>query len=240
MAKRTVATKYPIDLTGLRFGKLTVIGKGENYCSPKGSTASQWYCQCDCGSEPVLLRRDSLTTGNTRSCGCLHEEVFVTHHGGGTRLYQTYRNMLHRCYDKNCKAYKFYGAKGITVCDEWKKDFLVFKQWAEITGYNDMLTIERVNVKDNYCPENCRWATQKEQANNTNRNRFLSYKNYSFTVSIWAEKMHIKYATLLRYANYYGDNKAIEVVLEKYAPNHADFIMPTELLKEDLNEKDNL
>lgn len=188
MAKGTVATKYPIDLTGLRFGKLIVIGKGENYCSPKGNTASQWYCQCDCGSEPVLLRRDSLTTGNTRSCGCLHEEVFVTHHGGGTRLYQTYRNMLRRCYDKNCKAYKFYGAKGINVCDEWKKDFLVFKQWAEITGYNDMLTIERVNVKDNYCPENCRWATRKEQANNTNRNRFLSYKNYSFTVSIWAEK----------------------------------------------------
>lgn len=240
MAKGTVATKYPIDLTGLRFGKLIVIGKGENYCSPKGSIASQWYCQCDCGSEPVLLRRDSLTTGNTRSCGCLHEEVFVTHHGGGTRLYQTYRNMLRRCYDKNCKAYKFYGAKGINVCDEWKKDFLVFKQWAEITGYNDMLTIERVNVKDNYCPENCRWATRKEQANNTNRNRFLSYKNYSFTVSIWAEKMHIKYTTLLRYANYYGDNKAIEVVLEKYAPNHTDFIMPTELLKEDLNEKDNL
>lgn len=82
MAKGTVATKYPIDLTGLRFGKLIVIGKGENYCSPKGSTASQWYCQCDCGSEPVLLRRDSLITGNTRSCGCLHEEVFVTHHGG--------------------------------------------------------------------------------------------------------------------------------------------------------------
>ena len=117
MVKRTFTTKYPVDLTGLRFGKLTVIGKGRSYHSPKGSIASQWYCQCDCGSKPILLRRDSLTTGNTRSCGCLHEEVFAIHHGGGTRLYQAYRNMLHRCYDKSCKSYKFYGA--------------------EVTGYND-------------------------------------------------------------------------------------------------------
>lgn len=229
MVERHATKKYPRDLIGLKFGKLTVIGKGEIYRSPKGSTASMWLCQCDCGSEPFLLRRDSLTTGNTRSCGCLHRDSII-HNGSGTRLYQTWRNMVNRCYRKDTDSYYLYGAKGIEVCPEWRNDFNAFRKWAYENGYNDSLTIERNNNSKGYSPDNCKWATPKEQSRNTSRNHILTYNNYSYPIAVWAEKMNMKPGTVLSYAERYGDNFAIDKILEIYAKKHKDFNYPEEII----------
>lgn len=227
MAKR-FTRKYPKDLTGQKFGRLSVICQGENYKSPKGSTISMWWCQCDCGSKPILLRRDSLTTENTQSCGCLQKEAVTIHRGTGTRLYQTWRNMINRCYREDTDSFYLYGAKGISVCDEWRNDFDCFRKWAYENGYNDQLTIERKDNTKNYCPENCKWVTSKEQSKHTSRNHYLSYNQYIFTISEWAEKMHISPSVVRYYANKYKD-KAIKRILEYYIPKHNILILPKEL-----------
>ena len=183
------------DLIGQRFGKLVVIAKAESYRSPKGSVASCWLCQCDCGSEPFVVRRDSLTTGNTRSCGCLHHDLAI-HHGTGTRLYQTYRNMMNRCYRKDTDSYPLYGGVGIGVCDEWRGDFAAFREWAMANGYTDELTIERKDNSKDYSPDNCEWATTKQQSNHTSRNVYITYQGRTQTASQWAEELGMDGSTL--------------------------------------------
>ena len=227
---KNYCNKFPKDLTGMKFGKLTVIEKGENYISPKGSTISMWWCQCDCGSEPILLRRDSLTTGNTRSCGCLYKDTVVIHNGTGTRIYQTWRNMINRCYREDTDSFYLYGAKGIEVCDEWRNSFDSFRKWAYENGYNDELTIERKDNKKGYSPENCRWTTFKEQSRNTSRNHFINYNGYSYPIVVWAEKMNMKQRTVAMYVERYGDDNAISKILDVYAKKHDTFVYPKELL----------
>lgn len=239
MAERYVTRQYPKDLTGLKFGRLTVIGKGKSYRSPKGSVISMWWCQCECGSEPILLRRDSLTTGNTQSCGCLHKENMVIHNGTGTRLYQTWRNMINRCYREDADSYHLYGARGIGVCEKWKNDFNAFRAWAYENGYDDNLTIERNDNSKDYSPENCRWATTKEQSRNTSRNHILDYNGYSYPICTWADKMNMKQATVRYYAYKYGDEKAIPYILQAYAKRHDDFVYAKELEEPYANPKNN-
>lgn len=105
------------------------------------------------------------------------------HHGKGTRLYRIWSAMKTRCYNPNSEAYPIYGGRGITVCDEWRKDFSAFHDWAMCSGYNDELTIDRINGDEGYSPGNCRWATYKTQANNTSRNVIVSYKGQTGTVA---------------------------------------------------------
>lgn len=110
-------------------------------------------------------------------------------HGmSNTRLYGIWRAMRHRCYNPKHASYKNYGAKGVCVCEEWKNSFLAFQEWALANGYSDTLTIDRIDSHKGYCPENCRWATYKEQNNNTSKNVFLSYGGETYTVKQWADK----------------------------------------------------
>lgn len=113
------------------------------------------------------------------------------------RVYCIWKHMKDRCYNPNFKHYGHYGGRGITVCDEWRKDFNSFYEWAISNGYDDSLTLDRKDVNGNYDPTNCRWATRREQMLNTRRNHYLTYDGETLTVNEWAEKLGMKQNTLL-------------------------------------------
>ena len=166
-----------IDLTGQRFGRLTVIERaGKDYIGQ-----AMWRCRCDCGNVTVVAG-GNLRTGNTKSCGCYGHELTIggyrsrTHGGtcdGGkrTRLYRIWRAMKTRCYNLNAQNYKDYGGRGITICPEWLHDFVAFRDWALSHGYRDDLSIDRIDNDKGYSPDNCRWATAKEQRANQRSNK---------------------------------------------------------------------
>lgn len=153
-----------IDLTGKRFGRLTVIERTKS----KGKN-TVWLCKCDCGktttSDGYQLRK-----GITVSCGCYHaEQCGKQHKKHGftrTRLYRIYYKMKERCYKPTNDNFKYYGGLGITICEEWLNDFGAFASWAIANGYADNLTIDRKENTKGYSPENCRWITIQEQQKN--------------------------------------------------------------------------
>lgn len=171
------------------YGRLRVLQFIE-----RKNNKSYWKCKCQCGNE-IILPITYLTSGDTKSCGCLRKETtkklsksnsFVKNH----RLYTIWIDMRRRCYNKNRNNYIFYGAKGIKVCKEWNKDFKNFQDWAINNGYQDNLTIDRINVDGNYEPDNCRWVTTFEQNNNMRSNHKIEYENkiYNSMSSFCREK----------------------------------------------------
>lgn len=154
------------DLTGQRFGRLTVIERS----STKQGHHICWVCRCDCGKIVPLVCGDNLKSGDIKSCGCLRrEEMIKKNHKHGlnkTRTHRIWCGMLTRCFNPKRDEYKNYGGRGITVCEEWKSNFEAFHEWAMSHGYSDELSLDRINNDGNYEPSNCRWATMTEQANN--------------------------------------------------------------------------
>lgn len=180
-----------IDLTGQRFAKLTVIKRAENY--KHGIVA--WECLCDCGNTTVV-RSGNLKSGAVKSCGCLNKISYTaTHKESKTPLYRKWKSMLYRCENKKHIAYKDYGARGITVCEEWH-DFLSFKKWVEETKPCGEFSIDRIDNDKGYSPDNCRWASQKEQANNRRSNVMIAYQNEVHNLMEWSKILGFDYKSV--------------------------------------------
>lgn len=187
-----------IDLTGQTFGRLTVLKRciqDDKKEHNAASRSSKWVCKCSCGNI-ITTYSSYLRTGHVKSCGCLREEnrhrLHRTHGLSNSRLFHTWTNMIQRCSNPNNKRYKDYGGRGITVCEEWKHDFMSFYNWAMTHGYRDDLTIDRQNNNGDYCPENCRWVDKIIQANNTRSNRYITYHNRTQTLADWCRELEIK------------------------------------------------
>ena len=193
--------KYKYDLTGQKFGKLTAL-----YPVPDKAHRARWHCVCECGNEKDVLQQN-LSDGHVRSCGCIlsrssNERISdynkslgrESHHETKTRLYKIWIGMKSRCYYKASNAFKNYGGRGIIVCDEWIHSFKDFSEWAIKNGYDDSLTIDRIDPDGNYCPENCRWATMSVQEFNKRK----SPKNTSGTTGVSYNKAMKKWVAYIR------------------------------------------
>lgn len=127
-----------------------------------------------------------------------------------TRLYHIWKHIKQRCCNRNNSAYKNYSGREITICNEWLNDFMTFYNWAIINGYHDGLTIERIDVNGNYEPNNCKWATQKQQCNNRRSNVYLTYNSKTQTMKQWSEELNINYSTIRqRHRNGYSDKECL-------------------------------
>lgn len=138
--------------------------------------------------------------GSTVSCGCKSKQVLresrEKHGKSNTRIYNIYICMKERCYNPNSPSYKNYGGRGIEVCEEWANNFEAFYEWSIENGYQDSLTIDRINNDDDYSPTNCRWVGRFTQANNTRKNRFIEYHGEIHTVSEWSRITGIPRSTI--------------------------------------------
>lgn len=177
----------PSSMIGKRFGSLTVksfVGT-KNISYPKGERYVKeiYECMCDCGRTAQLDGRN-LVKGRANGCGHCGNAT-RTHGQSKTRLYRIWCNMHNRCYNTTANSYKNYGGRGITVCKEWNDDFMVFYDWAIRSGYKSFLTLDRINPDLGYCPENCRWATKKEQANNRRNNKKITFDGQTHTLAEW-------------------------------------------------------
>lgn len=182
-----------------RFGKLTVIKF--SYTKRENDRYIDYYeCICDCGNKKITRRRNLLSK-NVKSCGCLHLESVVKHGLRNTKLYSIWINIKQRCYNKNNTNYKYYGKIGIIMCEEWKNDVVVFYNWAIKNGYKEnkkrnTLTIDRIDNKKGYFPENCRWVTMKIQSLNRKSNVNFFYKKETYCIKEWCKILNINYSTL--------------------------------------------
>lgn len=183
------------DETGNRYGRLLVLERTDN--SPRG--IAMWLCRCDCG-QIVAARGDHLRSGATQSCGCYMrdkaKETSQKHDGTKTRLYRIWCNMKNRCYNAKVKSYADYGARGIVVCDEWLYSFEVFRDWSLANGYQDDLTLDRIDTNGNYEPSNCKWSTMLEQQSNRRNNTILPFNGQHKTISQWSRELGISEGTL--------------------------------------------
>lgn len=201
-----------IDLTGQRFGKLTV----ESYAGKNNRRNALWNCSCVCGKPTIAIGSD-LRSGHTKSCGCSRSEALIsynkseekrartselnkkyksTHGMRYTRLYKEWRSMINRCTATRWRDYDNYGGRGITVCDEWMSSFEAFRDWALENGYRDDLTLDRREVNGDYCPDNCRWITMAAQANNKRTSLYLEFNGERKTAKEWADELGLNYSTL--------------------------------------------
>lgn len=194
-----ITNKQIKDLTGKTFGRLTVLG----FIGKAKGKVSRWLCQCDCGSQ-IVTYSHYMTTGDTHSCGCLRKEVTGNQsrsHGlSKTVEYRIWFGIIDRCRRVANSAYARYGGRGISVCQEWEDSF---EQFLADMGKRPgrRYSIDRIDNALGYSPDNCRWATDKEQANNTRRNHIIEYQGERLNLLQWSERTGIGYSTLRTRAN---------------------------------------
>lgn len=197
-----------------RYGKLVAFNK-IYACSLWGKDKQPkpwWECTCDCGNY-LTVRQESLRSGNTKSCGCIHKQVFmqiITKHGeiarnngAETKIYRTWKSIKSRCYNPNTIRYKYYGGKGVRVCDRWLDSFELFKKDMGLPP-TEVHSIDRIDSNGDYCPENCRWATPKQQRINNSMVNLIEYNGKTQTLTEWSQELGINRSTLSGRINRYG------------------------------------
>ena len=203
------------DITGKKIGLLTVIGRAKDSETCKNSS---WLCKCECGNTKVVSRcslRNSEKKGFRASCGCLkYASRNFTHSMSKTRLYHEWLSMRNRCYKSQPKDYKSYEGRGITVCDEWKDDFVSFMDWALSNGYAEDLSLDRIDVNNGYSPDNCRWITIEEQQRNRRDTIHIFFEGRDWCLKSLCEHIDFPYKTAhQRYTT--AKKKGIEITVEK-------------------------
>ena len=183
-AKINTENAIPKDITNKIFGKLKVI-KIAYIKKP-----AHWQCECSCGNS-CIVTGNRLRGGKTKSCGC----ILKKQKGMSTsRTYHSWQSMIQRCTDASVEHYKRYGLKGIEVCNRWKNSFQNFLE--DMGERPKAKTLDRIDSKGNYEPDNCRWSTVKEQANNMSSNFIIECFNKKQTLTQWAEEYSIRVCTL--------------------------------------------
>lgn len=131
----------------------------------------------------------------------MEKNHYVKHNLSKTRLYNIWKLMKQRCYNCKYTQFKDYGGRGIIVCEEWNESFLSFHSWAMENGYEDNLSIDRIDGNKNYEPNNCRWTTKTMQQNNTRRNKYIEYNGEKHSVSQWAKILGVSRGCLQKRIN---------------------------------------
>lgn len=183
----------PVIEPGMRFGRLTVTGK-----SPRSRPRRAWWdCVCDCGNR-ASPRADGLRNGTSQSCGCIQREWVSSlgsqkkkHGRTETREYETWQRMLQRCFNENSLDYPDYGGRGITVCERWRDSFSNF--FEDMGERPPLLTLERLDVHGDYCPENCAWATQTEQSRNRRHSIYVRTPEGTIALGEYAQRNSLRY-----------------------------------------------
>ena len=195
-------------LIGNKYGKLTVIDLGKTV-----DTCQYYICICECGNV-TSVSKYSLLNGKTRSCGCLYREVDHTlniKHGlSRSKIYKKWGHIKERCFNETYHRFSEYGGRGIVMCDEWKNDFPAFYTWAMKAGYKEGLTIERIDVNGNYCPENCTWVSPKEQYNNMRKTTLI---DGNITVSEFCRLYNLPKTSVKRF---YHKGLSVAQILDFY------------------------
>lgn len=166
----------------------------------------RWYatCVCSCGTTIQRIYVRSLLSGNTKSCGCYNSDLTIqrnlkhglkTRNAERSRLYSIWTDMRRRCNNPERKRSECYAAKGIKVCEEWN-DFAAFKDWSMANGYNDTLSIDRIDNNKGYCPENCRWIPFGDQSKNRTTNHYITFNGKTQTLTDWSKEIGIGRNTL--------------------------------------------
>ena len=186
----------PKDLSNRKFGRLIAIR-----IVGRKNRKSMWLCKCECGKE-TIVSVSHLLSGHTKSCGCIKNEnialvgktINKRHGFRYTKIYRTWVNMKARCLNPKEQHYPLYGGRGIKVCDRWLNSFENFL--IDMGNPPVGTSLDRINVNGDYCPENCRWASNKEQANNKRNTVYLTFRGVVKPLTIWAEEKNINQSTL--------------------------------------------
>lgn len=178
------------DITGQVFHYLKAL-------EPVGRTETGrvlWRCKCKCDKE-IVVCGVYLRNGDVKSCGCIRREQNVKHRLSNCKLYRVWNGIKSRCYVKKQTSYKYYGKRGVRMCPSWEKSFVKFYEWSMSNGYKEGLTIDRIDVNGNYCPENCRWITNANQQRNRRNNRYYILDGETLCVQEIFRKLNFPHST---------------------------------------------
>ena len=206
-----------IDLTGQRFGRLTVLYQDMEKSSKSGRI--YWVCRCDCGTVKSISSY-GLRSGRTKSCGCLSRELSAlssrTHGDTKTQLYQLWRALKGRCHSKTHRRYQHFGAKGIGMCDEWKDDYSVFKAWCLENDWDESKTVYRIDLNGDFTPENCRVGNRKCVLEHHPKAIYYDYDGEHHTLNNWCKLKNRNVLTVSQRLHYgWTFKRAIETPTPK-------------------------